>query len=159
MRAILFLSMLVGCTGDTFAQNSRAELDSLLSNMANGSATKISAEQMAEKLKRSRDIVNEVGTREEVNAFDAQLAEAKRLEEARRATQADSTRTVAEAAERRQLAEARDARVREENRAMDWERQQAAKAARVHQSDQLPSRRTICRLENTNKDETCNTSK
>ncbi len=138
-RLIPLLLALAG--GTAMAQSGSPELNALLSGMAKGNSPAISAEELAKKLEKSREIVKDVGTDSDVRSFDAQLTEAERLAAQGRAVDADSQRIVTEAEEERRLGAIREARLREQQRAMEWTEREAEKNKRMAPPGELPSQR------------------
>ena len=137
----LILLLLALAAGAATAQSGSPELNALLSGMAKGNSQPISAEELAKKLDKSRDIVKEVGSDSDVRAFDAQLTEAERLAAEGRAVEAGMQRRAAELKEESRLAAIRHARLREEQGAMAWTEREAEKNKQQAPPGQLPSQR------------------
>lgn len=135
--------LLALAAGAATAQSGSSELNALLSGMAKGNSPAISAEELAKKLEKSRDIVTEVGSESDVRSFDAQLTEAERLAAESRAVDAGMQRRAAEVKEESRLAAIRTAKLREEQRAMEWTQREAEKNKKQAPPGELPSKRDL----------------
>lgn len=69
MKHVIFAFVALATTDVVHAQESKAELDALLKNMAKGTSTKISSDEIIGKLTATRSTVKAVGTEEHVKCL------------------------------------------------------------------------------------------
>lgn len=143
MKYVIFAFVALATTGVVHAQESKAELDALLKNMAKGTSTKISSDEIVGKLTATRSTVKAVGTEEEVKAFDAQINDADTHATAAARTELQTKRIYAESAENRRISAVREANAREEQRSIAWEKDQTEEKKNIRRDPHpLPSRNT-----------------